>query len=81
VRYIFNKNAYVEIYDFSTMKNDAAKAIIADIKDDGKFRPIEDGTIMNGVVTESGKYVLAWDATRSYDYDKKVAPAELLENW
>lgn len=81
VRYVFNKNAYVEIYDFSSMKNDVAKNIIADIKDDGKFRPIEDGTQMNGAVTDSGKYVLAWDSTRGYDYDNKVATAELLENW
>lgn len=87
VRYILNSNAYVEIYDFSKADNDTAKAILADIKDDGKFTPVEDGIEMTAVITDSGKYVLAWDASRNYKYtddsDKTagVASAELIENW
>ena len=81
VRYVFNKNAYVEIYDYSSADNETAKKTIEDIKDDGKFRPMEDGTAMTGVVTDSGKYVLAWDASRSYDYAGKVATEELVANW
>lgn len=81
VRYVLNGNAYVEIYDFSSADSDIAKAILADIKDDGKFKPVEDGTEMTAVITDSGSYVLAWDATRSYDYDNKVATAELKSNW
>ena len=81
VRYIFNKNAYVEIYDYSSADNETAKKIIEDIKDDGTFRPMEDGTKMTGIVTDSGKYVLAWDASRSYDYAGKVATDELKANW
>lgn len=81
VRYVFNKNAYIEIYDFTDTDSEKAKEIIYDIKDDGKFRPMEDGTVMTGVVTDSGNYVLAWDASRSYDYAGKVATDELKENW
>lgn len=81
VRYVFNGNAYVEIYDFSSAKNDTAKAILADIKDDGKFTPVENGTQMTAVVTDSGKYVLAWDASRSYDYEKNVATDTVKTNW
>ena len=88
VRYIFNKNAYVEIYDFSSASsstadsaNATASDILEDIRDDGKFRLMEDGTAMTGVVTDSGNYVLAWDASRSYDYAGKVATEELIANW
>ena len=81
VRYIFNKNAYIEIYDFTDTKNETAKNIISDIKDDGKFRPMEDGTEMTAVITDSGNYVIAWDASRSYDYAGKVATDELKANW
>ena len=58
-----------------------AQAILADIKDDGKFRPIEEGTEMTAVITASGRYVIAWDATRSYKYDESVATEELQKNW
>lgn len=80
VRFIFNNNPYVEVYDFSKADNDTAKAILADIKDDGKFKPLPDGIEMNGVITDSGKYVIAWDSARSYDYSK-VATDELKANW
>ena len=42
---------------------------------------MEDSTEMTAVITKSGKYVLAWDATRGFDYEKKVATEELKENW
>ena len=81
VRYVLNNNAYVEIYDFTGADSDTAKAILADIKDDGTFQPVPDGTSMTAVITDSGNFVLAWDATRSYDYAKKVATDELKANW
>lgn len=80
-RYIINGNAYVEVYDFTGADSDTAKAILADIKDDGKFRPVEDGTEMTAVITDSGSYVVAWDAARSYDYTGKIATDELKANW
>ena len=80
-RFLLNGNAYVEVYDYSTAKNDTAKAILEDIRDDGKFAPLENGTVMTGVITDSGKYVLAWDATRGFDYEKNVATEELKTNW
>lgn len=80
-RIVLNGNSFVEIYDYSKANNDTAKAILEDIKDDGKFRPMEDSTEMTAVITKSGKYVLAWDATRGFDYEKKVATEELKENW
>lgn len=81
VRYVLNNNAYVEIYDFTDADSDTAKAILADIRDDGTFQPVPDGTGMTAVITDSGSYVLAWDATRSYDYANKVATDELKANW
>ena len=81
VRIVLNGNSYVEIYDYSKANNDTAKAIIEDVMDDGKFSPMTDGVEMTGKLTKSGNYVLAWDATRSYDYDKKVVTEELIENW
>ena len=38
----------------------------------------EDGTL---AITDSGKYVLAWDATRSFDYQKNVATDTVISNW
>ncbi len=81
IRLVLNGNAYVEIYDYSKADNDTAKSIIEDVKDDNKFKPVADGAELAGKLTNSGKYVLAWDTTRSYDYDKKVVTEELLENW
>ena len=92
---ILNKNSFVEIYDFtSCIEGDStadsaaspesqakAQAVLADIRERDKFRPVEDGIELTAVITDSGKYVIAWDATRGYDYDKKVATDELKENW
>ena len=90
-RIIFNNNPYVEVYDFSSVVDNSAtadsadpakaQAILEDIADDGKFRPLEDGIEMTAVITDSGKYVIAWDETRSYDYAKKVATDEVKANW
>lgn len=90
-RIVLNKNAYVEIYDFTDVLSGgatadsadpaAAQAVFDDIDEDGKFQPMADSTLMTAVITDSGKYVLAWDETRSYDYAGKVAPDELKENW
>ena len=91
VRLILNKNAYVEIYDFSGVaeKNatsdsanpEKAQDIINTVREYNKFKPLDNGIEMTAAITDSGKYILAWDATRSYDYDKKVATDELKENW
>lgn len=82
-----NPIPYVEVYDFSnTATADSASStaskILAEIKKNGKFTPLEDGTEMTAVITKSGKYVIAWDDTRkSNDYTAKVATDELIENW
>lgn len=81
IRIIFNGNAYVEIYDYTNADNDTAKNIISAVKENGKFIPMENGIEMTASITKSGNYVLAWDATRSYDYPKNVATEELIENW
>ena len=81
VRYVLNGNAFVELYDFSGKQNDTAKTVLADIKDDGKFRAVEDGAELTGVITSSDKYVIAWDETRSYDYKKNIATDKVLKNW
>ena len=81
VRLVLNGNAYVEIYDFTNADNSIAESVLEDVKDDGKFTPMADGAEMTGTITKSGNYVLAWDASRSYDYAKNVATDELIENW
>lgn len=91
VKLILNKNAYVEIYDFSgvaensatadSANSEKAKTIINEVRENGKFKPMADGVELTAAITDSGKYILAWDATRNYDYDKKVATDELKENW
>lgn len=90
-RVVLNKNAFVEIYDFSSYEKGgatsdsaaAAKAqsVLDDIREDDKFKPVQDGVELTAVITDSGKYVLAWDATRSFDYTGKVVTDELKENW
>lgn len=90
-RVILNGNAYVEVYDFSSVADNTAtadsadpakaKSILEDIKDDGKYMPLEDGLEMTAVITESGNYVIAWDATRGFDYEKKVATEDVKANW
>lgn len=90
VRIILNSNAYVEVYDFSNIVDSAstadsaepekAKAVLEDAKD-GKFRPLDNGVEMDAVTTDSGKYLIAWDSTRSYDYAGKVATDDLKANW
>lgn len=81
-RLVLNGNAYVEIYEFDEEENDASSKIFDSIRNnEGKFSPMENGTEMTAKITDSGRYILAWDATRSYDYDKNVATEELLANW
>lgn len=80
-RLVFGGNSFVEIYDFSKADSEKAKTILADVKDEGKFNPIEDGVMMTAVVTDSGKYVIAWDETRRYDYAGKVANDDVKSNW
>ena len=90
-RYVMNNNPYVEVYDFSSVVDDnatadsadpaKAKEILEDIKDDGKFRPVADGIEMTAVITDSGRYVIAWDETRSYDYTGKIATDDMKANW
>ena len=75
--------------DQSAESAEKARIILEDIKASaeeskdgfGKFSPMENSIEMTAVITDSGKYVLAWDATRSYDYPKNVATDELKENW
>ena len=57
------------------------ESILEDVKDDGKFKPMADGIEMTAVLTDSGKYVIAWDASRGYDYEKKIVTDDLKANW
>lgn len=88
-RIVLNKNAFVEVYDFSGVSSatadsanaSKAKDILNAVRENGKFKPIEDGAELTAAITDSGKYVLAWDASRSFDYTGKVVTDELKENW
>lgn len=55
--------------------------ILNEVRENGKFKPMENGIELTAAITDSGHYVIAWDATRSYDYDKKVATDEVKANW
>ena len=89
VRIVLNKNAFVEVYDFSgaagatadSANASKAKDILNAVRENGKFKPIEDGVELTAAITDSGKYVLAWDASRNFDYTGKVVTDELKENW
>lgn len=79
VRYYFTDNkTFIEIYDFSGKQNDAAKKILADIDDDGKFQAVEGLDELTAVVSKSGKYVIAYNANNKFDYEKIT---DELENW
>lgn len=78
VRYALTTTAYVELYDFSGADNATAKAILADIKDDGKFTVVDGLDELTGVISASGKYVIVYNAKNDYEYDKITA---VLANW
>lgn len=79
IRYYFtDQKTFIEIYDYSGKQNDAAKKVLADIKDDGKFKAIEEGDNLTGVISKSGKYVIAYNEANQYDYAKIT---DELENW
>jgi len=79
IRYYFtDKKTFVEIYDFSGEQNETAKKVIEDVKDDGKFRAIDAGDELTGVLSKSGKYMIIYNASNKYEYDKIT---DELENW
>ena len=79
VRYYFvDGKTFIEIYDFSGEQNETAKKVLADIEDDGKFKSIEAGDTLTGVISKSGKYVIVYNASNNYDYEKIT---DELENW
>ena len=79
VRYYFTDNkTFIEIYDYSGEQNDTAKKVLEDIKDDGKFKAIDAGDTLTGVISKSGKYVIAYNANNKYEYEKITNE---LENW
>lgn len=77
-RYILNGDAFIELYDFTNAKNDTAKSVLKDIKDDGKFQVIKDFDDLDAVISKSGKYVAVYNSRKSYDYD---AITKELQNW
>ena len=79
IRYYFTDNkTFIEIYDFSGEQNETAKKVLADIKDDGKFKVIEGGDELTGVISKSGKYVIIYNANNKFEYEKIT---DALENW
>ena len=77
-RYSLSTTAFIELYDFSDASNDTAQAVLADIKDDGKFYAIEGYDELTGVISKSGKYAAVYNAKNKYDYAKIT---DELENW
>lgn len=77
-RFLLSGTAFVELYDFTDAKSDAAKATLADMKDDGKFTAVEGLNELTAEFSKSGNYVVVYDAKNSYDYAKITAE---LENW
>ena len=80
VRYTFiDGRSFVEFYDYSGELNDTAKKIIEDIKDDGKFQTVENLYNLTGVLSGSGKYVLAYNPSNANKIYEKIA--DEMENW
>lgn len=83
IRYLISGTVFVELYDFSKAKDDksnkTAQKILADIKDDGKFTVVEGTDELTGVISKSGKYVVAYNEKNSYD--KYADVTKVLENW
>ena len=79
IRYYFpDGKSFIEIYDYSGKQNDTAKEVLAEIKENGKFKPIEAGDELTGVVSESGKYLIIYNEKNKYDYEKIT---DELKNW
>jgi hypothetical protein len=78
VRYLISGTVFVELYDFSNAKNDTAKSVLADIKDDGVFYAIENYDKLNGAISASGKFVVVYNPKNQYDYAKIT---DELANW
>ena len=78
VRYTLSGTAFIEFYDFTKADNETAKAVLADMKDDGKFYAVEGLTELTAVFSKNGKYVAVYNEKNSYDYDKITAE---MENW
>lgn len=79
IRYYFTDGrTFVELYDFSGEQNDTAKEVLKDIEDDGKFMAVEGLYELTAVISDSGKYVIAYNPNNKYDYDKIT---DELENW
>lgn len=79
IRYYFTDGrTFVELYDFSGEQNDTAKEVLEDIEDDGKFYAIEGLDELTAVISDSGKYVIAYNENNKYDY-KQIT--DELENW
>ena len=77
-RYALSNTAFIELYDYTKASNDTARAILADIKDDGKFYAIEGYDELTGVISKSGKYVAVYNTKNGYEYEKITGE---LENW
>ena len=78
IRYNVGGTAFIELYDFSNAKNDTAKAVLADIKDDGTFYAIENYDKLTGVISASGNFVAVYNTKNQYDY---ASVTDELANW
>lgn len=78
VRYYLSAVAFVELYDFTGAGNATAQAILADIKDDGKFTLVDGLDELTGVISASGNYVIVYNAKNEYNYESIT---KVLENW
>ena len=77
-RYMLSNTAFIELYDFTDASSDTAKAVLADIKDDGKFYAIEGYSELTGVISKSGKYVAVYNDKNGYEYNKIT---DELDKW
>lgn len=78
IRYTVSGNVIIEIYDFSSASSELAKKSLADIKDDGKITVEGSSVQMTGVISQSGKYVILYNANHDYEYSKIT---DVLKNW
>ena len=79
VRFTLNGSAFIDLYDFSNAdSNPLAQKTLADINDDGKITIIEGLDELTGVISKSGKYVVLYNAKKSFDYNDII---DALKKW
>ena len=71
VRYTLNSSAFIEFYEYDAESTNAtADQVKAQLDKDGTFKVAEELETLNGVFSDSKKFLAVYNANIKYDYDK-----------